>query len=270
MIPRASSIDDPKKAKGEGLAIDIPNQTGILVPDCVSPSVKSVEKGETLHWTLGHQIVAIDGVPDDLKSFKQNLDKKAVNVPASNVFQPKKSARSLSWNINVQIPNSNFENIKMAISPGQVTQFAEPVPLDQISTVVPKTQKSQKRVLSYRNAISASGVPASFYEWARMLKNDHTGDNYDNVDFSRLARSDQVQISEGEREKDINENTWDAILFATDDDYLSSTAVRRMFLENAINSADSKLFEMKEYTGDDEAPRTRDVYIPEQPMCELM
>jgi hypothetical protein len=237
-----------------------PLNVSIVISDCPSPTVKQVEKGELINWTLGHHMVSLDGTSTDLKEYKQLLDKKSINVPANVVFQPKKSARSLSWNITVQIPNSNFENVKMSVSPGQVTQFAQAVPLEQVDQIIPKTQKFQKRVLSYRNAISASGVPASFHEWTRMLQTNQEDENYDNVDFSALARSDQIQ------EEPI---TWDAILFATDDDYLASSAVRKIFLDNALSVEDAKLFEMKEYTGEEEIPR-REVYIPEQPMCELM
>jgi hypothetical protein len=240
----------------------------IEILDCVSPSVAQIEKGELGRWTAGHNIVSEDSVMDgQINEFVGKvLDKeKCIDLPASSMFRPKKTARSLSWNITIKIPDSNLVDnpTRLDVSPGQVTRFAEVVPIEQVSSLIPKTQKHQKRLLSYRNAISASGVPASFHEWARALTEDREGSDYDLVDFSQLARSDHIPSA-----ATVESETWDAVLFATDDDYLSSSVVRRIFLENAINPEDSKLFEMKEYTG--EEPPRRDMYLPEQPMCSLM
>jgi hypothetical protein len=258
----------PKISKQKDMVPSPLEKPCIEISDCVSPSIAQVEKGELGNWTAGHHIVSEDTLPDNkLNEFVGKvLDKeKCIDVPASSVFRPKKSARSLSWNITIKIPDSNLVDnpTRIDVSPGQITRFAEVVPTEQVSALIPKTQKHQKRLLSYRNAISASGVPASFHEWARALKDHKEVSDYDLVDFSQLARSDRVPSP-----VTVESDTWDAVLFATDDDYLSSSAVRRIFLDNALNPEDSKLFEMKEYTGE-EQPR-RDVYIPEQPMCELM
>jgi hypothetical protein len=234
--------------------------------ECQSPTVKAIEMGEPNNWTAGHHIVPEDkGSDATLQEFVGKvLDKEqCVKFPASTVFRPKKSARSLSWNISIQIPNSNFsENGKIDVSPGQVTQFAQVVSPEHAATL-PKTQKYQKRLLSYRNAVSASGIPASFYEWAKLLKEDHNEGDYDKVHFTHSDKTVEESV-----QQEIDASTWDAVLFATDDDFLSSSAIRKMFLENALCVEDSTLFEMKEYTG--EEPPRRDAYIPEQPMCELM
>jgi hypothetical protein len=191
------------------------------------------------------------------------------------------------------------------VVPGTLTRFTVPVPKDEIASIVPKTQLRNRRTLSYRNAVSASGVPASFLEWTRMIQEDKqklsstpiVGNEFDFdkvIPFSSPVDSFQstagifqlspptgvfqpsptrlAPIQDVHEENDENEENqekvgisaiesqetaqivfYDAYYIANDNDFLETSKIRQIFKSNAIQPEDAKLFEMKEFKGEDEA-----------------
>jgi hypothetical protein len=182
------------------------------------------------------------------------------------------------------------------IEPGTITRFTVPVPKEEMGSVIPKTQKGHRRTLSYRNAVSASGVPASFLEWARMIQEEgqdlksaavptpddpNETEDFDVVKpFARhskisppktivspdgkgqLKPSKLAPISDDGEEKEEEPEVvepvdspkivfWDAVYIANDNDFLETSKIRQLFRSNAINPEDAKLFEMKEFTGEE-------------------
>ncbi|KAJ3033419.1 hypothetical protein HK097_004855, partial [Rhizophlyctis rosea] len=67
---------------------------------------------------------------------------------------------------------ANTKNNRKVIAVGTVTQFAVPVPRDQLGKVLLPTARSRRRALSYVNAVTASGAPASFEEWLELVRGD--------------------------------------------------------------------------------------------------
>lgn len=191
---------------------------------------------------------------------------------------------------------------KAKVPAGVITRFALPVPKEEILTSVPKTLKGNRRALSFRNAISATGQPASFEDWLQMIKDEKNGlsgqddDVFDVVKpFSGLSPSKDKSLNSISEKDEVNgtgtEETkesspvksipatasqesqkeatqiYDAVLFATDNDFLEMSKIRALFRENAITSDDAKLFEMPAYTG--EESRVPEVEIMEDPLlCE--
>ena len=203
------------------------------------------------------------------------------------------------------------EQLISVIPNGTVTRFTVPVPAEQLEVVIPKTQRGTRRSLSYRNAVSASGVPASFLEWAQMISEEQSCDiengEFDIVNFvGRVSSANtpmlqtpksgktimsalEPMIEEEEEKKSVNEEIkedgnfgavasqpqeaakvgdlvvdatqplkvspkivfYDAVYFANDNDFLETSKIRQIFRNNAIMAEDAKLFEMKEFTGDD-------------------
>lgn len=154
-----------------------------------------------------------------------------------------------------------MNKLKKSSPSGAVTQFSVPVPTDQITNLAPPTSKNRRRSLSYANAVKTTGTKATFHEWIQMVKDEQTNlDNisdYDSVSpFGSITKSD---LSPTKKEDEDLEDTavWDAILFATDSDFLESSKTRLIFRENAIYPEDSALFKMAEFTGEESSRADR-------------
>jgi hypothetical protein len=225
--------------------------------------------------------------------------------PITNVAPAKQAKERPKLTITTQLPSGTVAvngPASAKIELGTITRFAVPVPKEDIQSVVPKTQKGHRRTLSYRNAVSASGAPASFLEWARMIQEEQreyrtnseggASTAVEHVDFdvvkpfakysarpppkamvrspaagealkpSKLSPiSDEEENNDAREEetekKDIDIDLADQIVFldavyiANDNDFLETSKVRQIFRNNAINPEDAKLFEMKEYTGEE-------------------
>ena len=230
--------------------------------DVVSPSVKAIEKGEKFNWTMKNHRVREENSDSQnctLEKFAAPLAAKndRLHLPIEQVFplNPKSAAKkrhslTLTAFFPLEQPHVN-ECQRSEISPGTVTQFSTPIASDKLSIVIPQITSGNRRALSYRNAVSASSIPVSFLEWSNIIeKENEMGLNnpefYDELDISLILPAAKASKKESETSKNL---IYNGLLFATDDDYLSSSKIRKVFLENALTPEDAKLFEMKEYTG---------------------
>ncbi|KAJ2991827.1 hypothetical protein HDV02_003472 [Globomyces sp. JEL0801] len=343
----------------------------------------SVKVEESANWTLaGHKVAyeenekqkgamvatlmklnrrfsTTDNKPSEISTRKETT----IEVPS---VQTDKKRRG-SINVAAQMPQGAIrilDETKVEVQPGVVTRFTVPVTSEEMASVVPKTQKNQRRSLSYRNAVSASGVPVTFLEWAQMVQQDQIDMqnmpegqeiDHDRVEFSQVITSPTQMtpgglmpiIDDEEEEEEENPLTpipmnfelqqpyvipindagtkdvvvtpnqndhitspvpsesapsyttepeafnkeatvqsdtaasptkpkklsiqintrrvskpavpivpteltiFDAVLFSNDNEFLETSKVRQIFRNNAIVPEDAKLFEMKEFTGDD-------------------
>ncbi|KAJ3415209.1 hypothetical protein HDV05_005349 [Chytridiales sp. JEL 0842] len=200
------------------------------------------------------------------------------------------------------------QQVRIEIPAGTVTRFGQPVEETDMNVVTPRTAKSRRRSLSYLNAVSATGQKPSFQEWISMVKeedeegegdqkvSDQTQEDYDKVKpFGSPAsqqalteaatelkkprklslfpgkdndsKKDMVALPKEETEAE-GTVTYDAILFATDNDFLESSRVRSIFKENAQTPQDAVLFEMPPYTGaEEESPLL--IVVDDPPVCDL-
>ncbi|KAJ3129953.1 hypothetical protein HK098_007219 [Nowakowskiella sp. JEL0407] len=163
--------------------------------------------------------------------------------------------------------NQSNKTNKQNIPNGLITRFAVPVPANEIKNMAPPTKKSRRRSLSYVNAVSASGVPASFKEWLEMVQEEKNNLDEREEDFDTVKLfSKKDSPSKPQTKKDFK--IYDAVLFATDNDYLETSKIRAIFRENAINPEDVKLFEMPPFTGED--PVTpQNIVVYEPAVCEF-
>ncbi|KAJ3117167.1 hypothetical protein HDU96_007720 [Phlyctochytrium bullatum] len=165
---------------------------------------------------------------------------------------------------------------------GQITRFCVPLSPSDLEATTPKTAKSRRRSLSYANSVNASGSPASYEDWLALMASERvenaTNQDYDSVaPFSKEAFSPKSPpiAEEDEREVEIESpksrseiKTYDAVLFATDNDFLESARIRSIFKHNAVQPEDAVLFEMKPFTGaEPESPVV--VIVEENPACEF-
>lgn len=171
---------------------------------------------------------------------------------------------------------------KIDLRAGQVTRFAQPVPESELVKIAP-TSYGRRRALSYANAVTTAGTKASLKEWLEMVKND---DSSKDKDFDKVkpfgTPASALSISpvkkspvkpglpspireepgealllapEAQEEtENVDEFEWDAVLFATDTDFLEQSKIRLFFKANAIVPEDAMLFKMKPYTGEEPAP----------------
>ncbi|KAJ3259585.1 hypothetical protein HK103_002139 [Boothiomyces macroporosus] len=261
-----------------------------------TPTVKEFESGVQAEWTIsGHQIV-MDEVNDDELShiqFKSTVilpssvgrpsisiddGEKLVKVQANQIFNASPKRRTSDITLTAKFPNrllhvNKFERIN--IPPGVITRFTVPLPKEDIAKIVPATKKGHRRSLSYRNAISASGVPATFLEWTKMIQEDRQtidnvseeDGNFDNVKpftITSTTIASPEQITPEGPSFDENVTIFDGYLFATDSDYLKSSEIRQVFRSNAINYEEIRLFEMEEYKGEQDEDETQ------SSLCEWM
>ncbi|KAJ3088081.1 hypothetical protein HK100_008159 [Physocladia obscura] len=163
------------------------------------------------------------------------------------------------------------KSIRVDIPDGTPTAHARPVS----AQTVPPTHRARRRSLSFRNATSA--VHASFEEWLNMVSAEadayRVGDDGETAEKSAGELFDTVPAfgSSGDKRGGngdviLEENnrdgekrtedggmfltTIDAVLFATDDDFLESAKIRAVFRANAIVPDEAKLFEMTPVTSE--------------------
>ncbi|KAI8809778.1 hypothetical protein BJ742DRAFT_852555 [Cladochytrium replicatum] len=159
---------------------------------------------------------------------------------------------------------------KITVPPGKITRFTLPVPTEELQNVAPPTAARRRRSLSYVNAVSASGVKASFQEWLEMVSEEspHPEQDFDVVKpFGSSAVTDEPP---GGTMKSARMTPtpviYDAVHFATDNDFLETSKTRAIFRENAMQPEDAKLFEMPPYTGESEPPVI--VIVDEPSLCD--
>ncbi|KAI8812512.1 hypothetical protein BJ742DRAFT_705616 [Cladochytrium replicatum] len=158
---------------------------------------------------------------------------------------------------------------KIIVPPGKITRFTLPVPTDELQNVAPPTAARRRRSLSYVNAVSASGVKASFQEWLEMVSEEspHPEQDFDVVKpFGSSAVTTEPLGTTAKSPKTAAPVIYDALLFATDNDFLETSKTRAIFKENALQPEDAKLFEMPPYTGESEPAVI--VIVDEPSLCD--
>jgi len=271
----------------------------LIIPP--SPSVLAVESGGVGSWTIASP--AVYEVKDEDLSKKVWIKRKlSMLTPSTRTT----FARPKNTQLNEVISdNGNYASTEKMVQPvenkvessdqptlehtaittipvGTVTQFAKPVPQDQVLKIVPPTIKGRRRSLSYLNTLSATPKNnCSLREWLVYMKKESIKLNeedekenekkdYDAIDESIEMGKDKAMEEVGkaeslpkiEEEVDKKENSnddsstsdldlevYDAVLFATDDDFLEKSKIRAVFKKNACTPEDAKLFEMPEFKG---------------------
>ncbi|ORX55226.1 hypothetical protein BCR36DRAFT_581272 [Piromyces finnis] len=258
-----------------------------------SPSVLAVESGGVGSWTIAS--------PAIYECKDENLPKKVWIKRKLSMLTPSTKTTFNRKSIPLgEIPetNNNYESTSAMIQPnekkidtavsdqptlehtaittipvGTVTQFAKPVPQDQVLKIVPPTIKGRRRSLSYLNTLSATPKSnCSLREWLVYMKKesmklDEDSENekkdYDSVDIGKnkpkevdiasappiIDEMEEVKKDNSSDVSDIDLDMYDAVLFATDDDFLEKSKIRAIFKKNAVTADDAKLFEMPEYKG---------------------
>lgn len=174
------------------------------------------------------------------------------------------------------------------IPAGQITQRGKALTPIQAMAVVPPTRRQRRRSISYLNAMAATGsTHASIEDWKSMVRQHRQqpkGDEslasaagdfdlvnpFEHASLSPVAEKPAVHGVPAESLKSTvsgggEEVFYDAVLIATDNDFLETSRVRALFRENAVQSADAVLFEMPPYTGEperDPRPEFADAPLP--------
>jgi len=259
-----------------------------------SPSVLANEKGGVGSWTIASPAV-YECKDEDIskKLFKKKgfslltpsktQFNKPKNTPLSNIPENENEYGSTVIMIQpqekqIEVGSSNQPTLEhteiTSIPVGTVTQFAKPVPEDQVLKIIPPTIKGRRRSLSYLNTLSATPTNnCSLREWLVYMKkesmklDEEKDDNNEKKDYDTInlekekPKEEEEDISnskpnnEEETKKDdtdvsdIDIEIYDAVLFATDDDFLEKSKIRAIFKKNAVTPEDAKLFEMPEYKG---------------------
>jgi len=182
---------------------------------------------------------------------------------------------------------------------GTVTQFAKPVPQDQVLKIVPPTIKGRRRSLSYLNTLSATPKNnCSLREWLVYMKKESIKLNeedekvnekmdYDaideTIDIGKKKQKEEADTSssssktEEDNDKketasvgsDLDLEVYDAVLFATDDDFLEKSKIRAIFKKNACVPEDAKLFEMPEFKGASNLNDGQIILYDDAALCDI-
>lgn len=98
-----------------------------------------------------------------------------------------------------------------------------------------------------------------------------------NSDDNKNTEEDKKEKDEEEKEKesittdvsDIDVEMYDAVLFATDDDFLEKSKIRAIFKKNAVSPEDAKLFEMPEYKGTNNFDEGQLILYDDATLCDI-
>ncbi|OUM62472.1 hypothetical protein PIROE2DRAFT_61878 [Piromyces sp. E2] len=225
------------------------------------------------------------------------------NTPLAEIPENNNNYESTSQMIQpnerkVEVPPSEKPTLDhteiTTIPAGTVTQFAKPVPKDQVLKIIPPTIKGRRRSLSYLNTLSATPKSnCSLREWLVYMKkeslkldeeNQNEKKDYDSVNIGKDIPKEEVDIAstipkteEDEEEKsnnsidvsDIDLEMYDAVLFATDDDFLEKSKIRAIFKKNAVAPEDAKLFEMPEYKGSNNYEDGQLILYDDATLCDI-
>jgi len=283
-----------------------------LIPP--SPSVLANEKGGVGSWTIASPAV-YECKDEDFPKKVWIKRKLSLLTPSSKTtFAKQKNAQLDRIEENhdeygstagmvqpqeqkIEVTSSDqptLEHTEITTIPvGAITQFAKPVPQDQVLKIVPPTIRGRRRSLSYLNTLSATPKNnCSLREWLVYMKketmklDEETNENsekkdYDSINLGTENKKDEVDITsskpciEEETKKDDTDVTdidieiFDAVLFATDDDFLEKSKVRSIFKKNAVTPEDAKLFEMPEYKGPSNNEEAQLILYDDATLCDI-
>ncbi|KAI8833109.1 hypothetical protein BJ741DRAFT_612899 [Chytriomyces cf. hyalinus JEL632] len=191
--------------------------------------------------------------PNTLESGKASTTVNALISPAK--FHPQMDFSGIQPT-SVLTGAKGVSNLRVAIPEGCVTRFAQPV--SSSNSLLPETHKNRRRTLSYVNAVTASGMPASIEEWIQMVKEESEQQIHDYTDYDRVTPFGSplktgMEYQQGdpcETDTDTEFTAYDAVLFGTDNDFLEDSKIRRIFKDNAVSADEAVLFEMTPVTSE--------------------
>lgn len=212
---------------------------------------------ESESWTKEHQIFE-EEIGEKNGEFAGALltNGSIVEVAFQNLFPSKgRKQRSLNYKAPEITPTLN-QSKRVPIVPGAITQFGA----QSLQIELPSVAFGNRRALSFRNAQSASNVPLSFLEWTAMVEAERRSASetqpFDTAEADRIMHnlilSPNLLVKSPLKSPSVEgEETFEAEYCCTDDDFLTSSRIRKLFIDNALDPIDSKLFEMAEYTGEE-------------------
>ncbi|KAH9244406.1 hypothetical protein BASA81_018193 [Batrachochytrium salamandrivorans] len=195
------------------------NHTVAEAPDISIPKVSSGRRESAIQLGFNKSVLFMRrsnpfiGPPNAIgiqkKGGQESLQKRSMSLTVSKVEDIIPSGINNRRRTEFTIPITSLlpsgpvhvhRPTRVQAPPGIITRFTVPVPKDDLAKIVPKTYRGHRRSLSYQNAVSASGTPASFEEWVRMVHQEkgqikdremsETGDEYDVVKpFSQTPKT---------------------------------------------------------------------------------
>lgn len=180
-------------------------------------------------------------------------------------LSPSRSARNLveTQHSMSQAPTTpNGMVVKTPVC-GVPSQFGNPLSAQQASAIAPPSARNRRRPFSFMNSLITSGdTDASLDDWQALLAEDVEGEqravtmkseDTDTVkQFRNLAKQPKQQ-QQPASPAPLKESYYEAVLFATDSDFLEQGSIRAMFKANAVQLDDATLFEMAAYNGQDQS-----------------
>jgi hypothetical protein len=133
---------------------------------------------------------------------------------------------------------------RVIVRPGLITRYSTPVSKEELDKTVPPTKRGNRRAWSFMNTANLlpGGFQTSLEQWRlialdekkRKSKELH-GPQYD------VVPKPAEPIHDAKEETSVK---YEAVLFATDSDFLEQAQIRLFFKSNALNEEEAKLFEM--------------------------
>ncbi|ORY47667.1 hypothetical protein BCR33DRAFT_764075 [Rhizoclosmatium globosum] len=278
---RLSSTAKPGKKPDISIKINTNNMLKVPEVDLPppSPTVRQIEQGGPTSWTIGSPRAALADEEDDLPanpnntpatalvppSFFNGIAKRLSGIPGTKSGPPSPSKKaSIAPPTDLETGKNASQTIQALISHPNSTPKC-PQPHESKSPKAPSPDSPNQSVHKkyHRPKNAADARYPSFEEWVLMVKSENSrreaaGEellDYDEVNpFASPERGMPSMISEEEEEveesKEDEITTYDAILFATDDDFLESSRIRAVFRDNAVLPEEAKLFEMTPVTSE--------------------
>jgi hypothetical protein len=158
--------------------------------------------------------------PEAMVQIKENMTINMIPVDGTHAISPQK----------LEAFASCIQERKISIIPkGALTRYTSP-----ISELQPDSDRGNRRAFSWMNTNNCLKNQLNFEEWKFAAKKA-------NAEEEKVEK--KLKESEAATSTTI-ETEYEALLFATDNDFLESVKTRKFFRENAVSTQDNKLFEM--------------------------
>jgi hypothetical protein len=244
-----------------------------------SPTTKSTEP--LMGWTLAQAVscIAPESIPSVVVTTSTNTavntitntgnkspegKSKATKRPQTRPGSPLKIQTQLdrpksnggSDLLRLKSPGAAATAVKTPVH-GVPSQFGNLLSPQQASAIAPPSARGRRRPFSYMNSLITSGDrDASLNDWCALLESDRESapDSPDGPTAGEDNDTVKPFKNMGDRQSPVAQPVefYDAILFATDSDFLEQSACRATFKANAINMEEAQLLEMAPFNGEPE------------------
>jgi hypothetical protein len=265
-LPQAWTLAGPMTAEGAEDVESAPlrNTTSLRVAEDTTSTDQRRRSFKDVADTVSRRLSSVGPrsqgfhpMQDEENPYPKGIAMGPASAPPTSFTTGGLPRRTSAASVEYGARSLNRRNVK----PGILSQHGEPINLDLKPGLVPPTAEKRRRSLSYMNTLMNSNTP--FYTvktWKKMLDDEKQKMQQPSGYVAERETTSTAQQLEPQKPTTVKEeHFYDAMLLATDTDFLESSRVRTLFRQNAVHPSDATLFEMPEFKGELNLDRPRRV-----------